>query len=129
MNKFMSYEQILKKDGFLIAHFFGNSMKPFFNDKKDLVLIKNAEIKLKRFNIVLYKRENQFVLHRIISIKEKEYVICGDNCKYFETIPKENVIGYAEGCFKGKKYINFNRNILYRVYVYLWVITKYLRLN
>ena len=45
MNKFASYEQILKKDGYFIAHFFGNSMKPFFNDKRDLVLIKNAENK------------------------------------------------------------------------------------
>ena len=75
MNKFASYEQILKKDGYFIAHFFGNSMKPFFNDKRDLVLIKNAENKLKKFNIAFYKKGNQFILHRVISVREKEYIL------------------------------------------------------
>ena len=126
MNKFASYEQILKKDGYFIAHFFGNSMKPFFNDKRELVLIKNAENKLKKFNIAFYKKGNQFILHRVISVREKEYIICGDNCKYLEIIPQENVLGYAAGCFKGKKYIDLNKNFLYKVYTHLWYIIKYI---
>ena len=57
----------------------GTSMMPLIREGVDkVVLVKPKDVKLG--DAVFYLRDNgQFVLHRIVKIKNGEYVMCGDN--------------------------------------------------
>ncbi len=99
----------------------GSSMCPMLRDGVDTVILKKPTFPLKRYDIPLYIRKNdKFVLHRIIAIKDGNYIIRGDNCKYIETdIKDENVVAVLCGFIRnGKKYStdNFFYKIYSRVY-------------
>ena len=57
----------------------GVSMLPLIRQGQDyVVLVKSSDFKAG--DVVFYLRDNgQFVLHRIVKIKNDEYVMCGDN--------------------------------------------------
>ena len=58
----------------------GISMLPTIVGGRDPVTIKKPDGKLKKYDIILYRRKSgQFVLHRIIGVDEKGYILCGDN--------------------------------------------------
>ena len=57
----------------------GTSMMPLIRQGLDSVVLVKAE-ELKKGDAVFYQRDNgQFVLHRIVKIKNGEYIMCGDN--------------------------------------------------
>ena len=99
----------------------GRSMLPMLRDGVDTVILKKPTFPLKRYDIPLYIRKNdKFVLHRIIAIKDGKYIIRGDNCTYIETdIRDENVVAVLCGFVRnGKKYSvdNFFYKLYSRVY-------------
>ena len=58
----------------------GTSMLPMLRDRQDTVVLQEKKGKLKKYDLPLYKRaDGQFVLHRIVGIKKKGYVVSGDN--------------------------------------------------
>ena len=58
----------------------GISMLPTIVGGRDPVTIKRPDGNLKKYDIILYRRKSgQFVLHRIIDVDEKGYILCGDN--------------------------------------------------
>lgn len=74
----------IKDGGQFILYPRGTSMNPSIYEGKDCVVL--VEIKEpQKFDIVLYKRKSgQFVLHRIMKIKNGKYTMCGDNQYLFE---------------------------------------------
>lgn len=75
-----SFEEILNRDGRLIYSSVGDSMLPMIKQGRDLLVIEKPAGRLKRYDIPLYKRDNgRYVLHRILKVRDKDYVICGDN--------------------------------------------------
>lgn len=75
-----SFEEILNRDGRLIYSSVGDSMLPMIKQGRDLLVIEKPAGRLKRYDIPLYKRDNgKYVLHRILKVRDKDYVICGDN--------------------------------------------------
>lgn len=34
-----------------------------------------------------------YVLHRIVKVRKEDYLICGDNQRYYEVVPKDLVVG------------------------------------
>ena len=74
----------IKDDGQFILFPRGTSMNPSIYEGTDCVaLVEISEPQ--RFDIVLYKRKSgQFVLHRIMKIKNGKYTMCGDNQYIFE---------------------------------------------
>ena len=62
---------------------------------RDLLVIKKVTAPLKKNDIPLYKRDSgQYVLHRIVKIKNGEYYICGDNRAFIERgITDRHIIG------------------------------------
>lgn len=89
-----TFEQVLAEKGTLIYTNVGDSMYPLIKPR-DLLVIKKAHLPLKRLDIPLYKRDSgQYVLHRIVKIKNGEYYICGDNRVGYETgITDRHIIG------------------------------------
>lgn len=57
----------------------GTSMLPLLVQGRDSVILSPAE-KVFVGDIIFYKRDDgHFVLHRVIDIKNDEYILCGDN--------------------------------------------------
>ncbi len=62
----------------------GISMLPTIEPLKDSLVLVQAQ-NLQKNDIVLYKRKSgTYVAHRIISIKDGEYIMCGDNQTWLE---------------------------------------------
>ena len=73
------FEDIINGQGKLIYTNVGDSMYPLIKPR-DLLVIKKVTEPLKKNDIPLYKRDSgQYVLHRIVKIKNGEYYMCGDN--------------------------------------------------
>ena len=70
-------EQVLEEDGILYHTSKGVSMRPLIREGKDVLVIKKPAGRLKKYDIPLYKRDSgEYVLHRILKVREKDYVIC-----------------------------------------------------
>jgi len=98
----------------------GNSMYPMLRHRADSVILEKVE-KLKKYDIPLYRRENgEYVLHRIIKIKDGCFHIAGDNeIKLEYPVKSEQVIAVVKGFYRKGKYYSKN-NGLYRIYILIW---------
>ena len=88
-------EQELDKYGVYASVTSGVSMRPLFKTHRDMVIIQKPEGELKKYDVVLYPsvKKDKYILHRIISVKENEYLIRGDNTFFVEHLPKDAIIG------------------------------------
>lgn len=107
----------------------GNSMYPLFSHKRDQVFLERTDTgNLKKYDMILYQRDNgQYVLHRIVGVGEKGFILRGDAQTVNEYPIRENQIiakvsGFAR---KGKEHTCDEMS--YRFYVYLWTHTVLLR--
>ena len=61
----------------------------------------------KKYDIPLYKRGKDYVLHRIVKVGPDSYVICGDNCLKREYgITDEQIIGVLSEVIRGERRID-----------------------
>lgn len=88
-----TFETILDRDGTLVYKTRGVSMQPMLHENRDLVIIEKPQGRLKPYDVALYRRGKDYVLHRVLEVREHDYVIRGDNTYSLEYIPAENVIG------------------------------------
>ena len=61
-------------------------------------------------------------MHRIIEVRENDYVVLGDNLLTKEYVTDDMICGKLVGFYKnGKKYIDCENNRLYKFYSKVWV--------
>ena len=114
-----TFEEILARDGRLIYKTKGFSMQPMLTQNRDLVIIETFEGRLKPYDVVLYKRGKQYVLHRVLSLGKGVYYIRGDNTYMIETVPETNVLGVLTGFVRnGKSHLVTEPG--YRFYSRFW---------
>ena len=120
MNK-STFEEEIEKSSKIIYTNVGDSMMPFIKQGRDVLVISRAEGKLKRYDVPLYKRDSgQYVLHRILKVRENDYVICGDNRWNREYgITDRHIIGVLTGIIRDGREIPVTDR-KYRIYVHLW---------
>ncbi len=122
MNK-ISYEEFLEQNGEMTYSNVGISMMPLLKQGRDLFTVrkKGAE-RCKKYDVVLYRRPpSSYVLHRIIQVRENDYVILGDNCVNKEYGIKDgDIIGIMTGYVHNGKKRNVDF-IGYRLYSWIWV--------
>ena len=113
------FEDIISEQGKLIYTNVGDSMYPLIKPR-DLLVIKKVSAPLKKFDIPLYKRDSgQYVLHRIVGIKNGEYFICGDNRFSIERgIEDRHIIGVLTDIIRNGEIIPVN-SPRYRRYEFL----------
>lgn len=131
MNKKYTYEEVLEKDGKLIYRNVGTSMLPLIRENRDLIIIeKKGGERLKKYDVVLYKRANgQYVLHRIIKVREADYIISGDHCTYKEYgITDNQILGVLTAVVRDGKTIK-TTNKKYLLYTHLWCDFYYIRVT
>ncbi len=118
-----TYKDHLEKYGTLTYRNVGISMMPLLKQGRDIFTVtKKTSERCKKYDVVLYKRPpQQFVLHRVIKVRENDYIILGDNCINKEYgITDNDIIGVmTEFVRKGKKITVNNR--IYRFYSFIWV--------
>lgn len=94
MTEKQTFEDVIARQGKLVYTNVGDSMYPLIQPH-DLLVIEAVKKPLQRFDIPLYKRDNgRYVLHRIMRIKNGEYLMCGDNrCSLERGITDRHIIG------------------------------------
>lgn len=124
-----SFEEEIQRKGYLLYRVEGDSMMPLIRQDKDLVLISGKpEGRLKKYDVPLYKRDSgQYVLHRVLRVRENDYVLCGDNRWQRETdISDRHIIGVLTAVIRNGKKLPTNAR-RYRLYSHLWCDLFYLR--
>lgn len=105
MNNSLSAEQALKEVGFLAETTAGSSMLPLFKNRRDTVIIKPVgDERLKKYDVPLYRRGQKLVLHRIVKVRENDYLICGDNCEEYEIVTDDQIIGVLSEFYRKNKH-------------------------
>lgn len=116
-----SYEEELKRKHFFTYTNIGTSMLPLLRQQRDLFTIEEKQGRCRKYDVVLYKRPPEsYVLHRVVEVREQDYVILGDNCINKEYgIPDEDILGVMTSFVRnGKKYHVSNK--WYRMYSVIW---------
>ena len=116
-----TYEEELNRKGSFTYTCSGISMLPLLRQRKDLFTIEKKQGRCEKYDVVLYKRyPESYVLHRVVEVREKDYVILGDNCLNKEYgIRDEDIIGVMTSFVRnGKEYSVSHRG--YRVYAVVW---------
>lgn len=109
--------------------FRGVSMMPMLRQGRDSVELSPLPEKLHKYDLPVYRRgDGQFVMHRIVDIKEDHYVCLGDNTLAFEYIYPEQMIGVVSAFKRGEKRIEVN-NPGYRLYYKAWRLTHPFRVG
>ncbi len=116
-----TFEEILAKEGRLIYTNVGDSMRPLIRQGRDLLVIERHTGRLRRYDVPLYRRDSgQYVLHRVLRVRENDYVLCGDNRWHRETgITDRHVIGVLTAVVRDGKELPVT-DWRYRLYVHLW---------
>ena len=89
------------------------------HENRDLVIISVPKGRLQPYDVALYRRGSAYVLHRVIKVREKDYLIRGDNTYHMEVVPDSAVIGVLTG-FKRKGKDYSVQDPMYRLYVRVW---------
>lgn len=120
--KYVSFEDLLKKDGYLVYTNVGMSMMPLLRQRRDIIEIrrKNPSTRCKRYDAVLYKRGDKYILHRVLKVRPNDYVICGDHNIWREYgITDAQILGVMTRVIRNGKSI-YPTDWNYKLYVHLW---------
>ena len=122
MKQGVHIEEVLASQGFYISTTSGTSMSPMLRDRRDTIIIRPVSERLKKYDVPLYKRGNEYVLHRIVKVTPTGYVICGDNCLKREyQVTDREIIGVLRGFYRGDRVVDMN-GLGYWMYCRLWVM-------
>ena len=111
----------LEKNGYYLSVPRGVSMRPMVLNKEGVLEVHKLTGPAKRYDLVMYIRSGkQGVIHRVVKVREDDYVIIGDNCWRYEYVPKEDVKGIVTRFFRKGKWYDVD-NKWYRLYVHIWV--------
>ena len=80
-------------------------MLPLLKERETSVVIEPKTARLSLYDVALFRRGEQYVLHRIVSITEDGYLTRGDNTYFDEPVLEDDVIGVMTGYFEGDKFV------------------------
>ncbi len=105
--EFNHIDEILKEKGVYVGGIKGDSMMPMLRQETDRVIVETPKQKPKKYDVVLYKRDERYVMHRIVKVCGKDgYIIRGDNRINNERdITTDRIIGVMTGFFRGNDLI------------------------
>ncbi len=93
MNDTLSAEAVLNEKGYLAESVVGFSMYPLLKNRRDSVIVERITAPLKKYDVVLFRRDKKLVLHRIVKITKDGFIIRGDNCINNEAVNENQIIG------------------------------------
>ena len=124
---YVTFEDLLKKDGYLIYTNVGTSMLPLLRQHRDIIEIRPISGRAKKYDVVLYKIGGKYILHRVLKVLPHAYVICGDhNFRREYGITDSMILGVMTRMIRNGKSI-YSTNWNYKLYVHLWCDFYYIR--
>ena len=88
------FETELARNGYIVYTNTGTSMMPMLRQHSDLIVIHaRPEGRLKKYDVILFRRDEKYVLHRIIKVRKNDYLVCGDNQFRPEYVSDSQIIG------------------------------------
>ena len=98
----------------------GVSMLPMLRQGIDSVVLSPLPPVLHKYDLPLYRYPNgKYVLHRIVRVREGEYLCLGDNTYHFETVKQENMIAVVTAFRRKDREIPVTHPG-YRLYCRVW---------
>ena len=98
----------------------GTSMRPMLTGGQDSVVLAPLPDRLRRYDAVLYRRDNgQFVLHRVLSGNGREYICMGDAQFAPERVRQDQMLAVVQSFTHRGKQIPVS-SAGYRLYCRLW---------
>ena len=121
-----SIEIALQEKGEIVTSTAGTSMYPMLRNKRDMVVIKKVDRKLKRHDVPVYRlKSGKIVMHRILKVTENGYIIRGDNLYKNEyNVTDDIIIGMLKAFYRNGKFYDCETSKKYKLYV-LWVRFSY----
>jgi hypothetical protein len=115
-----TFEKELAVHGRFMYKNVGTSMMPLIREGKDVMIIERPNGRLKKYDVALYKKNGSYILHRVIKVRESDYVIVGDHCTVREYgITDSDIIGVMKGLIRSGKELDLN-SFGYKFYYHLW---------
>jgi hypothetical protein len=124
-----TYEEQLRLHGKLVYTNVGDSMLPLLRENRDLMVIeRKPQGRCKKYDAILYRRpDGKYVMHRILKVREADYILCGDNRWERETGVKDDwILGVLTAVIRDGKELKVT-DWRYQLYVHLWCDLFYLR--
>ena len=117
-----SLETTLLQKGYVITPIKGASMLPLLKEGRDQVVIKQIKNPIRKGDVLLYVRpDGTHVLHRVYKATKNFLVMCGDNQTILEyNVRFDAVLGVLDGIYSGRRYINVNKSLKYKLYKTFW---------
>lgn len=114
-------EQIIEKDGIYPSVTVGRSMRPLFKTHRDMVILEKCSEPPKKYDVVLYRIGEKYILHRIIGIDSEKncYIIRGDNTYKKEYVPFSKIIARLTS-FKRRGKHGSVEDSSYKIYSRVW---------
>ena len=100
----------------------GDRMWPLLHEGRDLMIIdKKPEGRMKKYDAILYKRPcGKYIMHRILKVRQDDYVLCGDNRWLREFgVKDEWILGVLTAVVRKGKRVSVT-SWKYRLYVHIW---------
>ena len=97
-------EQMLSENGICVTGITGVSMLPMLRQGEDRVLLVRPTFPLEPNTVALYKRGQDYVLHRVTEYENGIYHFRGDNCAADEFVAEEQILGVLSGFWRGETY-------------------------
>ena len=121
MNETTTFEEVLAQEGKLVYRCRGMSMSPMLRQHRDLVVIQpEPEKQYGKYDVILYRRGDKYILHRILKVTDNGYIICGDHNWCLERdITPEQILGKLTSFVRNGREIPVEDPV-YRMYVRLW---------
>ena len=119
--------EVLESGGEFELYPRGTSMLPLIVQGRDSVTLIKPQGRLSEDDIAFYKRDDgSFILHRVVSVEEDSYTMCGDNQTVLEpNIRDGQIIGVVSSLLvKGKKISVTDKR--YKRYIKRRSLPKYL---
>ena len=93
MTTHSSLEKQLEEKGWVLHTTVGVSMEPMLHHSRSQVRIDRLTHPPKAGDVVLYRGDVGYVLHRVIKVQGDMCLIRGDNCAYTEHVPVSALLG------------------------------------
>jgi hypothetical protein len=118
---YYSFEDLIEKKGYIVYTNIGYSMLPLLRQKRDIIEVKKKNPgRCKKYDVVLYRRNGQYILHRILKILPDGYLIAGDHNFFVDQkVTDDMILGTMTRVIRDGKTITPD-NMWYKLYVHLW---------
>ena len=115
----MTFEEMLDERGYVVYTNVGTSMMPLLRQRHDIIEIRPKEGRCERYDVILYKVGDHYILHRVLEPRDGYYIVAGDNNAFLEHVADEQVLGVMTRIVRNGKDVTMD-SPRYRAYVHLW---------